>query len=1263
MVSRLGVGVIKKKRFFHDMCLGLGIELHEDEFDFTYLQSLSIYLLDVEAQWGALFELQEIRKAFAAAAASDDLTEVARLLDHHLHVTIKQGPLKELNAVPASILENFVVIYRKQVLENATPVHKEQIRLSNEILDNQVQQYGNLMGVLETIKNQQTVSLDNYMLRGDVEQLIDKVHQGELDGIKKAFENYQFRFALKSLLAFKERIWNDTTDNIRFKVLNNIGYAHILLNKYDEAIPFYEQAVTYNGEHAGNLSSLAGLYLMRNRYVDAQPIAEKLEESHPSLKVAIDLYQIPAENLPEDLETLVPEHLRDVPELLVALINICHKTFPRSALKYATRLYNLKTESDNFIDIYCNTVCSTLIRDHIDFQTTELLSDEDKAHLQLAKKLLNDQLIKVGAQNELRVPLLEKLNIVTTVLGDQNAALAIADEILHIDPANYYALKQSGINLMFLHRFEDAAKRFGRIGSEHPQLYEFHTSWLIALGKTSQLDEAKRVGFKLLDNPDTPGVDRMRIYSTLAFMCTEHQQFDDAIRFIDQALALYPESIGLLADKAKALRGKADLSAAQAIEADMFTLIDSKLADQNFRDRYLAASYLQEHGKPKAAADLLETIANTQRNNFLTYQLLEAWMRSGQKAKALSICASLRDRYGYDAEYTLKEVSIYYHYHDYGKAEQLLSEYVRQFPDDLTAQLNLAGLYHRNKNFTALREFCEADLSRFKFRGDQLWGYVEILRGAGYYERCLRLLYEYRRANSSFEANKMFISFCLTDPGEKEHTKLPDQVGTNMAVTLVSGNTNFCYIILEKPTEELVLPEINAQSPIYQTLKDKKIGDRVALQPNDRERWEITKILPLYTHVFQEAMHQNTTIYAAESGIISGEVHELEDLTQLMGNHFSDAEKFAEMMQEQEQNYEAYLLPLNAYAIFNRTSPINVYEHFSRKCGIRAAIGNVDEYQQAVNAATAAFCPDITALLTLFKIGFQRPATMPKFIIPHGTHDMIYNHIGKKGLRLQTDDVSLGVQYGQQIRYITTAEVKQKEHARLKVFESWINANCETRPCKTLLDYDTAKWQRFKKTIGSDVFETALLALENNSTFVCDDHATRKLFEEELKIIGVWTQPALQSLIGKQIIFQHEAYDYFVALIKLKHRHTTVNRDTILYFLEKSHYRVDENVTATVDILSGYYSNESSVQIAFAIIAELANRNLPAKQFEQLSYYLLMRFLSGRTVFPIHSTFFKLSTLYIPDDRHSWILKHAIFKLVTDHGLLSYKTIRTWGQT
>ena len=296
--------------------------------------------------------------------------------------------------------------------------------------------------------------------------------------------------------------------------------------------------------------------------------------------------------------------------------------------------------------------------------------------------------------------------------------------------------------------------------------------------------------------------------------------------------------------------------------------------------------------------------------------------------------------------------------------------------------------------------------------------------------------------------------------------------------------------------------------------------------------------------------------------------------------------------------------------------------------------------------------------MTLFKIGFKRPQSLPKFIIPHTTADMIYNHVGEKGLNAHTDNTSIGMLNGEKVRFITTVEEKQQELVRLKAFETWVNENCETRPCKTLLDYDTQKWHHFKNALGTYVFESALLSMETGGVLICDDHATLRMIDEELQVKGAWTQSAIQSLVVRNLITLEQAYDYYLGLIQLRHRHTTVDKDMILYILGINSYAINADVAAVINILSGYYSDENSLQISFAIIADLSKMLLPPKQFEQLTYYLLMRFISGRQVFPLYTRFYRLSDYYITDPQLSLIVKHAIWQLINDHHFPTLKSIR-----
>jgi hypothetical protein len=152
--------------------------------------------------------------------------------------------------------------------------------------------------------------------------------------------------------------------------------------------------------------------------------------------------------------------------------------------------------------------------------------------------------------------------------------------------------------------------------------------------------------------------------------------------------------------------------------------------------------------------------------------------------------------------------------------------------------------------------------------------------------------------------------------------------------------------------------------------------------------------------------------------------------------------------------------------------------------------------------------------------------------------------------------------------------------------------------------------------------------------------------DEELRVKGIWAQPAIQSLVVRNMITLEQAYDYRLKLIQLGHRHTTVDKDMILYTLRKNNYVINPDVAAAVNILSGYYSDENSIQISFAVIADLSKLLLPPKQFEQLIYYLIMRFISGRQVFPLYTRFYRLSGYYLTDPQLALIVKHAIWQLI-----------------
>jgi tetratricopeptide (TPR) repeat protein len=1258
VASKFTVKTIKKKLFFHEICQDLGVELYEDEFDFVYLQSLSIFLLDQEHSWADIFQLPDVRKAFHTGYPTNELDEFNQLLDHHLHVTIKKGPLKQLNAIPVGLVDSFIKAYSEQVKENLQPSIMEAVRATTEFREENREQYNDLKEMIGQIGRAQNVPGDQYIQRGEFEETIDTEHQAQLNLIKKAVEQHQWDSALQSLLELKERVWEKTTQTIKFKLLNNIGYVYMQQHDYDQAINFYEQACTYDPDNASNLLNLCGLYFIRKQYDKAAPLIEKIKDSHPGMVFSLTLYQQDDTETIETLERSVPDELKDDAEVLVTLINLAVKKESKKAADYAKRLYESDRDNQNYRDIFCNISCVSIIGERVDFSVTELMSEPDLAYLRLSRELLEKQWneVKHTEARKYLLPVLDKLNLVLTVLGEQDAALKVAQEILTENPDSYFGKKQAGLNLMFLARYEEAAKQFAEIGEDHENLFEYHTSWLLALGKTNRMEDAKRVGLKLLENEKHLAEDEFRIYSTLGFLYSENEQYTEALTFIEKAASINSNNLNVLADKAKVQGRLKQINAAKKTEDQMLRVMQDHMAEQSVKDRYLAAHYFRSVKRFKETADLLETIANPAKDHFLTHELIHAYMNSGRKAKALGICTNLRAHYGISRDYTIREIEIYYHYHDYQQAETVLAAYVYQYPDDLQAKLNLAGLQRRNGHLAELKAFCEDDLSHYRFTHNEMRGYIELLNSQGYHQKCLQLIYEYRRMHPGMESNKLFVDYCLSEPDDRKNAELPKQVGKDTVVTLQSGSVTFRYIIIDKPDVDLKKHdgEINLNDRVFKKLKGLRLGQKTKLNDADAmNKWTVAKILPLYMAIFQQAVEENSTIYAASSQYITAEIKNVGDIERFIDGQMKQQRRFNELMAEQEKYYEGYQLPLGVLALYNKKSPIEVYFHIvDNGIGLRCAIGDVDQFNSAVQTATEKqlFVPDITALLTLYEVHFVLPDDLPKFIIGSVTSDLIDHYIHSKSIGVGSDHMSIFEYKGQKMRMVLKAEHKKAELKHLEGFRDWVKQVTEIRPCLSLLDKDDKHSKQFRNTMGADVFESALLSAEVGGIYISDDAANRRFVLEQLHVNSIWTQPYLKALTLGTAITEDAYNGYVYRLLQMKHQHTTVDKNDIMLALHKSNFETSGPFEAMVNVLTGYQSNEQSVQIAFAVIADIWQLDLNPKHMETLTYYILMRFMTNRTIYPLVSKLSRISDYFITEEHRSIIVKHTIWQLMSDYG-------------
>ncbi|OOQ57361.1 tetratricopeptide repeat protein [Mucilaginibacter pedocola] len=1259
---------IKEQLIFHQLCEKAGIDFYEDDFDFAYLHSIAIFLSTQEKDWGIIFKIAEVRSAFKRGYRKRDYSEFNAIVNYHLHVTIKNGPLKELNTTPENLAKDFETIYAELIQDHITPSTLEGLKVTNELkqefIHNAVQNDNShqftqqllrdLAGTVQSLKN-------DAIPKSEYEQFMDSDHQAQLDLIKKLIDKYEVEAARENLFELKDRIWFRATNQIKFKVLNNIGFTYALQDDLLKSLDYYEQAAVFDPDNLNNLTNMVGIYFSYKRFDKIEPIAERLKITKPGIAKALELYRNESLAAQGNLESLITDDLMHDQEVIVALINLYLKLYPLKALDYAYKLYDTKRDSDNFKDIYCNLVCVALIGERIDFETTELQELKNVKIIEYADELLVELWNKYSNSDlrKFKLTILEKRGLILTVLGKHQEAINVADEILKIKPEAYHSAKQRGMNLMYLKKYAEATECFNKIAVTNGEAWEYLMAWLISLAKSEGLSAAQLKADRYLREPDCTADDRQRILSTLSFLYIDEQEYPTALSIVNIMEDEFPNQISIIADKASILEKIGSKEQYEEYLGKLLDLSQNGFNTYDKKDLCIVANYLMRAGKFNEAAIIFQSFVEIKRDHYLTMQLAECYHKSGNKEKALAIYETLRDNNGV-GKYTLNEAEIYYFYHDYAKTLEVMSLYNEKFPEDQRTRINLIGLNIKLKHIPAAMQLLEKGFPIKDMPVTEIKVLAEIMIKLGLYVRGLDILYDYRRLYPSAKINSCYMSYCLYDPTNREQVEAKNEVEVDCVVKLESKGSTFHYVVEDKPANEVnhSKGEINLSDPIYLAMAGKTVGAKVNLGSGKSAReWTINEIFPKYRYAFHSAMNENQTIFSTETDSFSGYIADIKELDDLIGEQIKNQQKLDDFSREHEENYVNYQLPLSAFASFRNKNTIELYEYFMHKSGIKYSVGNVGEYTKAISFFNESpyVVADITTLLTLYFIGFDAKRLIPsiEIVTSYPTIDLINELYFKRESSSKADHMSIFEENGERVRMIVTAESKIIEFERLSSFKQWVENNARPLPCKLLLKFDDEKNDKFKSVLGSDVFEVALLGQEYNAPFLYDDAAGRRIIGEEYRFEGAWTQPFLKWLELKGLITSEDYISFLVKLCSLKFTHTGINTQDILNVIKIDEGKLSDNLELIVSILNGQNSDDRSIFIAFGAIAEIWNLAITEKRKDELSYFILMTFMIGRPLSPLMEMLPLHVDYFIKDFQTGKKMQKIITRLRKDFGYKS----------
>ena len=229
-----------------------------------------------------------------------------------------------------------------------------------------------------------------------VKAIKSESYHSELNRIRDIID-IKPKTALKLLEKFKKESWHNLDDNVKHRILTNMGCAKIRMNRETEGSEFFIKALQFNKEDEDANSRCAIAYFVNEDIENSKKYIEKVKALNP-LNIVVRTIEI---QIKDKEQKSLEEIINDIPEPLRKNNNIAHilahinveKKQYEEARKWMKILYKNRDNDPMIISQYAY-LSLTIILERQDVQTStrvpKELKSELKRILEIYKKLTTE---------------------------------------------------------------------------------------------------------------------------------------------------------------------------------------------------------------------------------------------------------------------------------------------------------------------------------------------------------------------------------------------------------------------------------------------------------------------------------------------------------------------------------------------------------------------------------------------------------------------------------------------------------------------------------------------------------------------------------------------------------------------------------------------------------------------------------------------------------------------------------------------------------
>jgi len=636
----------------------------------------------------------------------------------------------------------------------------------------------------------------------------EEEYNSELNHVRDLLNSFEVDKALVNLEELKNRIWNVSSDQIKFRILSNIGSANLFINKHQEAAKYFIEAYQYNKDEEKASSNLSLAYFILEKYAKSRDFALKVLQKNPTNYVAFSMLiqsqiQLGEKNLEEVVKN-IPNEVKNSSEVYSMFsFQAWKQNDIEGAKKYGEIALNL--DKMNNPEIKTN-LAVTLLESLFKQQSIVFglqISLETKKTLKSIVNLLSEAWEKIKGKDLAKYKSFWLVNRAKAYRLLSNLSYAEEDInlALYYEPDNpeyifekaIISFENNNIDYFFTNR-----KKIEKIFDVIPQSVLLFAE-VISL---KDIEESINILSKYLDSKDLNIKLNKEALRLLINLLLKNADYKEAKTYIDK-LILVKNLDGIdktILSKFYRLSGN-DPKATEYIK-DAINSLKNKTV--TFREKLEISNELFYRKNYLEAVKIFKNILDVSINNELTHKVIYCYYKIGDYKNALGICEALTSEYGPIEFVSEIQSEIYEETDRPEKALKIYNEFITKFPDDINIKIKKARIDYILKNYLHVKEFLEKieiinDLSL-----EQNMFISRLCIQTGLYEKALYLLYETRRKyyNQS-NAHLQYIGIFLVkgkylDEVFKKFKNNRVEENTAVLIKTVEGNIEPIWYIVEK---------------------------------------------------------------------------------------------------------------------------------------------------------------------------------------------------------------------------------------------------------------------------------------------------------------------------------------------------------------------------------------------------------------------------------------------------------------------------------